>query len=365
MSRRHIARGALQAVLLCAIAASAGLPARPAQAPTTSAPQAPAQQPSEPRASGQSRQVIVNLVDIIATVVNRREKFITDLEKSEFRVLEDGQEQKIDFFSRETDLPLRIALLLDTSNSIRERLTFEKDAALDFLATNVRRRKDLAFLMIFDNEPTIIQDYTDDVGKLTDAVQRQRAGGGTALYDAVVKASNKLAEAPIPPDGSTVRRVIVVITDGDDNLSDLSRGDAVEAAERAGVAVYCISSSTEWVSAETQSDSKRQVERKYLKTDADKVLDQFSSETGGRAFYPYSVDDLGQSFQDIGTELRSQYSIAYTPTNRAADGRFRKIKVEVSRKGLTVRTRKGYYARRPETRGAASPSSSSDSAKPQ
>jgi len=309
------------------------------QPPPPAAPQEP-----DTRISGQTIRIPVNLVNIIATVVTRREKLVTDLDRSEFRVFEDGSEQRIEFFARDTDLPLRIGLLLDTSNSIRERLEFEKDAAIEFLHNTLRRRKDQAFLMIFDNEPAIIQNYTDDAGLLTEAVQRQRAGGGTALYDAIIQASEKLAEAPRPPDNSAVRRVIVVITDGDDNLSSAARGAAVEAAERAGAAIYCISSSTDWVAPEQYKDPQKRVQRKYLKGEADQVLDEFASQTGGRAFFPYSVDDLGQSFQDIGEELRSQYSLAYVPPNRPADGKFRKIQVDVTRKGLVVRARKGYYA---------------------
>jgi len=300
-----------------------------------------------PPVPGQAIRLPVNLVNVIATVVTRREKLVTDLEKSDFHVREDGQEQKIEFFSRETDLPLRIGLLLDTSNSIRERLEFEKDAAIEFLHNTLRRKKDQAFLMIFDNEPAVIRNFTDDAGVLMEAIQRQRAGGGTALYDAIIQASEKLSQAPLPADRSEVRRVIVVISDGDDNLSHGARGAAVEAAERTGAAIYCISSSTEWVSAAETSDPRKAVQRKYLKGDADKVLDEFASQTGGRAFYPYSVDDLGQSFQDIGQELRSQYSLAYIPPNRPQDGKFRKIQVEVDRKGLVVRARKGYYASPP------------------
>ena len=310
-------------------------------------PPPPEQQPSTPGVNGPPLRVPVNLVNIIATVVTRREKLVTDLDQSDFRVFEDGKEQKIQFFARETDLPLRIGLLLDTSNSIRERLEFEKDAAIEFVQNTLRRHKDLAFLMIFDNEPAVIQDYTDDASVLTQAVQRQRAGGGTALYDAVIQASQKLTQAPPSADGSPVRRVIVVITDGDDNLSGGARGGAIEAAERGGVAIYCISSSTEWVSASDTNDPRKKVERKTLKTESDKVLDEFAGETGGRAFYPYSVDDLGQSFQDIGEELRNQYALAYLPPGGSSDGRMHRLRVEVARKGLIVRTRKGYYAPRP------------------
>ena len=318
----------------------------PPQNPPAGQPR-PAEPPQAPLPSGQTLRVPVDLVNVIATVVTRREKLVTDLERPEFRVFEDGQEQKIEFFSRETDLPLRIGLLLDTSNSIRERLEFEKDAAIDFIHNTLRRKKDLAFLMVFDNEPSVIQNYTDDLGVLTEAVQRQRAGGGTALYDAIIQAADKLGQAPPSPDGSAVRRVIVVITDGDDNLSSAARGAAIDAAERTGTAIYCISSSTEWVTLAETSDPRKKVERKFMKTQTDQVLDEFAGETGGRAFYPYSVDDLGQSFQDIGEELRNQYAIAYLPANRAADGRFRKIRVDVARKGLIVRARKGYYPPRP------------------
>jgi Ca-activated chloride channel family protein len=338
---KHIAL----AVLLLAAGSVAAIPGSQQGAnENVQQPPAPAAQAPPPRTSGTTIRVPVNLVNIIATVFTRRAKLVTDLERPEFHVFEDGKEQKIEFFARETDLPLRIGLLLDTSNSIRERLEFEKDAAIEFLHNTLRRKKDQAFLMIFDNEPAVIQNYTDDAGLLTEAVQRQRAGGGTALYDAVIRASEKLAQSPQPADNSAVRRVIVVITDGDDNLSRAPRGLAIEAAERTGVAIYSISSSTAWVSAAEYTDARKRVERKYLKGEADHVLDEFSTETGGRAFFPYSVDDLGQSFQDIGEELRSQYSLAYVPPNRPPDGKFRQIKVEVSRKGLQVRARKGYYA---------------------
>jgi len=330
-------------LLACALAAQQAPP------PPASEPQKPA-----PGVTPPPLRVQANLVNIIATVVTRREKLVTDLGQSDFRVFEDGKEQKIQFFSRETDLPLRIGLLMDTSNSIRERLEFEKDAAIDFLHNTLRRGKDQAFLMIFDNEPSIVRDFTEDAGALTEAVQRQRAGGGTALYDAVIRASDKLAGAPQPADHSAVRRVIVVISDGDDNLSAGSRGAAIEAAQRAGVAVYCISSSTQWVSAADLSDPHKRVDRKYLMEEPDKVLVEFASQTGGRAFFPYSVDDLGQSFQDIGEELRNQYSLAYIPPAAPADGRFRKITVDVGRKGLVVRTRKGYYATPPDSPAAPS-----------
>jgi len=285
-------------------------------------------------------RVTTGLVHLVAAVSDRRNHFITDLDQKDFRILEDGKPEDIKFFGRQTDLPLRIGLLIDTSNSIRERLHFEKDASIDFLDSVIRRHKDEAFLMTFDNEPEIIQDFTGDVGVLTEAIEKQRAGGGTSLNDAIYIASQKLAKAPLP-EGSNpeIRRVLVVFSDGEDNLSDRALSESIEMAERCEVAIYSISTSTDWVSV-TTSDRPR----KMFKTPGDEVLEKFSVETGGRVFFPYKVDDLAESFQDIGAELRSQYFIAYAPST-PADGRYRKIQVDVvDRKGLTVRTRKGYYA---------------------
>ncbi len=309
------------------------------------------QQPPPPVPESPSRQVVtVELVNLLATVLNRRQRFVTDLQKDNFRVYEDNQLQAVSFFSRETDLPLRVGLLLDTSNSIRDRLQFEKDAAIDFLHATVRRQVDLAFLMTFDTEATVLQEYTDDLNALQEVILRQRAGGNTALYRGIRYACDQFLTNPPPPktESREIRRVLVVISDGvDSDPGGPSRGQAIEACQRAGAVVYTVSTSTDWLSF-----SGDKTPTKYHKTEGDQVLEQFSDETGGRAFFPYRVDDLAQSFQDIGDELRSQYSLAYTPTNRRADGAFRRIKVEVDRKGLSVRTRKGYYAPRPETRPA-------------
>jgi Ca-activated chloride channel family protein len=279
------------------------------------------------------------LVHLVATVMDHHRNFITDLDQADFKVLEDGTPQDIRYFGRETDLPLRIGILLDTSNSIRPRLDFEKDAALDFLQHVLRRNKDQAFVMTFDNEPEVIQDYTGDLALLTDAIRKQRAGGGTALNDAIYRAAEKLTNPPIPKGANPeIRRVLVVISDGNDNLSDHALSESVEAAIRAEAVIYCISTNTDWLAIEGDKPHKMHVEG------GDKVLEQFAEQSGGRVFYPYKVDDLAQSFVDIGEELRSQYFIAYSPNNPQATGQYRKIEVDLAQKGLTVRTRKGYYA---------------------
>jgi Ca-activated chloride channel family protein len=310
-----------------------------------SQPPAPAQAPEPVDRQGTIVRN-VNLVDVLYSVVTKREKLITDLNKEDFKVFDDGVQQEIISFSQPTDLPLRIGMVLDTSNSIRDRLKFEQDAAIDFLFNALRRGKDQAFLMTFDDGPQIIKEFSGDTGDLRDTILKQRAGGGTALYDAVYAASQELLNKSPLPSGPNpdVRRVLVVISDGDDNSSNRSRGAAVEMAQRAGVIIYSISTSTQWVNVDDERDPAKRVNRKYEKGEGDHVLEQLAGETGGRAFFPYRVDDLGQSFLDIGDELRHQYALAYSPGNRAPDGRFHSIRIQVGRKDLIVRTRKGYYS---------------------
>jgi Ca-activated chloride channel homolog len=312
----------------------------PASAPQSETPPTP--KPLVDQSQTPTIRATTGLVRLVATVTDRRHNFITDLAQNEFRVIEDGAPQNIQFFLREANLPLRIGLLLDTSNSIRPRLEFEQDAAIDFLNSVIRRNnKDQAFLMTFDNEPEVIQDYTGDLGSLMSAIRKQRAGGGTALNDAIYMASEKLLNPP-PPRGPDleIRRVLVVISDGDDNLSDHALSESIDAAIRAEVSIYAISTNTDWLALDTDNAKPQ----KYHLDEGDKVLQSFASETGGRVFFPYKVEDLGQSFVDIGAELRSQYFIAYAPTNPLSNGKYRKIEAETTRKGLIVRTRRGYYA---------------------
>jgi len=316
-----------------------------AQAPPQQPPLATPSQDANPE--GKITQV-VNLVDVLFTVLNRRNKLVPDLERSDFKIFDEGKPQDIRYFSRQTDLPLRIGMLLDTSNSIRDRIKFEQDASVNFLFSVLRRNKDEAFAMTFDDEPQIIQPFTSDSGKLRDEIVRTRAGGGTAIYDAIYAACQKeLSHPPRPPGDQpdVVRRVMVLISDGEDNLSNRTRSEAIEMAQRTSVVIYTISTSTQWVSL-SETDPLKTGDRKYHKTDGDQILEQLATETGGRSFFPYHVDDLDQSFQDIGDELRNQYSIAYAPTNSSLDGRYHKIRIETpDHKGYQIRARRGYFAR--------------------
>src|SRR5208282_2046523 len=323
-------------------------------------PPATAQGQEKPQQSGTTFITHVNLVDVLFTVLDRRNKLVPTLEKQDFKIFDDNMPQDIRYFSRQSDLPLRIGMLMDTSNSIRDRLKFEQDAANNFLFSVLRPRKDEAFLMTFDDEPQIIQNFTNDTGALRDQILRTRSGGGTAVYDAVYEACEKeLSHPPRPPGDQpdVVRRVMILISDGEDNLSTHTLADAIEMAQRTSVVIYTISTSTQWVSL-SETDPNKTSDRKFHLTDGDKILQQLADETGARAFFPYHVDDLDQSFQDIGDELRSQYSIAYMPTNYVLDGRYHRIRIEVpDHKGYQVRARRGYFARaNRENNRQASPS---------
>ena len=316
--------------------------------------QAPVQQPpsqdqQQPQRQDQGRIVqVVNLVDVLFTVLNRRNKLVPNLEKDDFKILDDNKPQAIRYFSKQTDLPLRIGLLMDTSNSIRDRLKFEQDAAVSFLYSVLRHNKDQGFVMTFDDEPQVLQTFTDDPGKLRDQIMATRAGGGTAVYDAIYEACrDQLSHPPRPPGDQpdVVRRVLILISDGEDNLSAHTRSEAIEMAQSYSVVIYTISTSTQWIQL-SQTDPDKLANRKTHLTEGDKILQDLAEETGGRAFYPYHVDDLDQSFQDIGDELRNQYSITYNPTNYILDGKYHKIKIEVpEHKGYQVRARRGYYAK--------------------
>ena len=361
MRRAFISLMLSAALLFAAVSVPAGADDRP-QRSSSAAPSkrqdvtqqpAPTQQPATQEAApslqdqGKITQV-VNLVDVLFTVLNRRNKLVPDLEKGDLKIWDDKAPQAIRYFSRQTDLPLRIGLLMDTSNSIRDRLKFEQDAATSFLFSVIRHNKDQAFVMTFDDEPAILQGFTDDAGRLRDEIVKTRAGGGTAVYDAIYNACQKeLSHPPRPPGDQpdVVRRVMILISDGDDNLSNHTRSEAIEMAQRSSVVIYTISTSTQWIQL-SQTDPDKAANRKTHLTEGDKILQDLAEETGGRAFFPYHVDDLDQSFQDIGDELRNQYSIAYIPTNSQLNGKYHRIRIEVpDHKGYQVRARRGYFAR--------------------
>jgi len=280
-------------------------------------------------------KVRVELVNVLATVTDKKNHLVLNLNKDDLQVLENNQPQQISFFSRETDLPLRIGMLIDSSNSIRDRLRFEQEAAVEFLNDALRPGKDQAFVVGFDVEPQLLQDYTDDVNKLGAAIRNIQAGGGTGLYDAIYFAC-KQKMLIFPPPEPYLRRVMIIISDGQDNQSEHTREEALSMAQRAEVTIFAISTSQGGSNAGTGPNSR-----------GDKVLTRLAQETGGRAFFPFEATDLTANFQSIARELRSQYSVAYVSTNPAHDGTFRAIRIEAKDRNLRVRAKAGYFAPTP------------------
>lgn len=276
--------------------------------------------------SDQTFRVSVDLVNILCSVFDKKtNSFITNLTQEDFLVYEDGQKQEISNFSRESDLPLTIAMLIDTSRSVGPKLKFEQEAAISFFQS-IMTPKDRAMLVRFDSDVDMLQDFTNDPNKLAYQIRKLKAAGGTALYDAIYRVCDeKLIR-------ETGRKAIIIISDGDDESSEMTLHQATEMAVRAEALIFPISVSKGGffgVGGEEGSDT---------------TLKDMAVETGGRTFFPFKVDDLENAFHQINQELRSQYSIGYSSTNPARDGSYRKVNLKVSEKGLRINYRRGYYA---------------------
>jgi len=312
-------------VLLAVFLTTVSVAQTPSPSPQS---QKPPQKPAE--TEQQTIRVNATLVNTVFTVAdkNGRGKFITNLKQDDFKIYEDDKVQGITNFSTETNLPLSIALLVDTSGSIRDKLTLEQEAAIDFFYNNLHRGKDKGMVISFDSGVDVQQEFTDDSELLANSIRKIRAGGGTSLYDAVYLAINeRLAKEP-----DDRRKVIILISDGDDNSSRVSLTETLEVAQRHNVIVYCISTN------QTAYFGSKEQDR------GDKTLKKLADETGGRASFPLKLADVGNDFRDIGQELRSQYTIGYRP-QRPDDGTFRKIRIDVvSNKNYKTRHRTGYYA---------------------
>jgi len=270
----------------------------------------------------------VDEVNVLFIATDKRGKFVRDLNQNDFTILDDHKPpQAIINFRRETDLPLELGLLIDVSGSVNSRFDFEQNAATSFLQHTIRAKFDKAFIVGFNSHSQLAQDFTDSVQLLSVGVRKLHSGGGTALYDAIYRASKEkfLKDRPDHP----VRKAIVIVSDGEDNQSEYSRAQAIEMAQRAEVIIYAIS-----------TDDSGLVMR------GDRVLEQIAEATGGRAFFPFKMKDITHSFAAIEDELRSQYVVSYKPANFDADGRYRSIEISTLKKDLQVRARKGYYAPR-------------------
>ena len=270
--------------------------------------------------------VEVTNVQLLFTVMDKKGRFVSDLVKDDFELIENKRPQHLQEFSAETDLPLRLGILIDTSNSVRDRFKFEQQAATEFIHSVMTAQRDKAMLVSFSGEPEIAVDLVDSPDKVVKGINALRPGGGTALYDAIFYACRDKLSLDQPK--YKFRRAIIVASDGEDTESHYTRDQALEMAQKAEVAIYAISTNV------TRDE-----------TDGDKVLKYFAQETGGRAYFPFKVEDLEQSFENIANELRHQYIILYRPDPLVTDGLFHPFVLRVKgHKEMIVRVRPGYYA---------------------
>jgi VWFA-related protein len=293
-------------------------------------------------------KVDVNIVNILASVRDKRGGLVANLEKQDFTVLEDGKPQEIRYFTKETDLPLTIGLLVDVSGSQRNLIDIERNAASQFFS-QVLRKKDEAFLISFGEESELLQDYTGSAKLLTEGLKGLRvssgvggigpgpvptAGGprGTVLYDAVYLAANEKLKTEVG------RKVIVVITDGVDQGSRLRIEKAVEAAQKSDAVIYCI----DYSDPSAYGGGFGMIN--LGGGGGGSAMHKMSDETGGRVYKVDRKHSLDQVFKELQDEMRSQYSIGYTPTNDRKDGSYRKLEVKLANKDLKAQARKGYYA---------------------
>src|SRR5271156_18719 len=271
----------------------------------------------------------VDEVNVLFIATDRHGKFVRNLNQTDFSIFDDHKPvQSILNFRRETDLPIELGLLVDVSGSVEGRFGFEKDAATGFLQRLMRPGYDRAFGVGFNKERHLTQDFTDRVQLLATGGQSLNNGGGNAILDTIYKACKEklLRENSDRP----IRKAIVILSDGEDNQSEYTRGQAIEMAQRAEVLIYAIS-----------TDDSGLILR------GDKNLEDLASATGGRAFFPYKMKDITHSFAAIEDELRSQYAVSYKPSDFDADGRYHSIEITALKKDLQVRARRGYYAPRP------------------
>lgn len=283
-----------------------------------------------PQPGGPRIVVDVHRVDLLVTVADRRGRLITGLNREQFEIVEAGRQQKILGFSTADQLPLRLAVVMDASNSVRERFRFIQEAAVAFLNAALRPPLDEAVVMSFATTVDQVAQLKSDPAELAAAIRDLHPGGGTSLYDAICNVCR--GKLPHNDARQQFRRALVVLSDGEDTQSYATREQALEAAQKSNVVIYSIST----------NDGR-------LESHGDKVLHYLAQATGGLAYFPFKAGDLSRSFQQLAAELRHQYNIYYRPEPLPSDGRYHSITVRVKgRKDLAVRTRKGYWAPRPQ-----------------
>jgi Ca-activated chloride channel homolog len=277
--------------------------------------------------SDQTYRIHVDLVNVLCSVFDKNtNSFVTALGRDDFSIYENGEKQEIKNFSRETNLPLTLAMLIDTSNSTTPKLKFEQDAATSFFQ-NVLKDQDRAMLVEFDSSVTLLQDFTNDPNKMARQIRKLKASGNTALYDAIHMACDQKL---IREKG---RKAIIILSDGEDSQSTYKLQQAVEMAVRAESTIFAVSINKGGDFGTGENTEK-----------GDAILKELTRETGGKVFFPFKVEELEDAFRQINQELRSQYSIAYETKNPKRDGNYRKIEIRLPDKSLKLNYRKGYYA---------------------
>jgi VWFA-related protein len=317
------------AILSAALQAQQPAPPLAAQPAQSAAAQQPAPQDQTTDVSSPIIKLGVNEVNLIFTVTDKHGQYNPNLKQSDFALLDDQKAPaKVNSFHQQINLPMRVGILIDASTSIHSRFQFEQQSATEFLLQILKAKSDRAFVMGFDVTPTVTQDWTNNIDALETGVNRLRAGGGTALFDAVYTACrDKMLD--VSRGQEPVRKAIVLISDGDDNQSRVRPDEVIKECERAETIIYAIS--TNW----TPSRGK-----------GDQVLTKMAEETGGRVFFPPSVEEMSNSFRDIEEELRSQYALTYTPADFKYDGSFRTIYLYCNDRRYQTRAKKGYFAPR-------------------
>jgi len=265
----------------------------------------------------------------------RHGDYVNDLQQGDIQLRDDGKPPaNIEMFAPQAKLPMRLALVVDTSGSVEQRFAFEKKAATRFLRGMLTNPADLALVIGFSNDHTVTQEFTSNLDDLAAGIDHLANGGGTALFDAVLYACQKLSAYP---DKERVARVIVVLTDGEDNSSKSSLRNVIQVANASGITLYAIS---------TKEATGRNGDYGQPTTTADHILQALAERTGGEAMFPGQISLLGKRFDKLHDIIRNRYLIAYRPADFKPDGHYRQISLKADQNGqqLTVRARKGYYA---------------------
>ena len=308
--------------MIAAIAASCAVigaqsPKPPATAPAQAGPQGPAFRGG------------VDLVSLNVTVSDGSSRYVTDLLQEDFSVFEDGVKQDVTFFNK-TNLPIALALMIDTSASMDMKLRTAQEAAVGFVRR--LRPQDLAEVIDFDSRVNIIAPFSDNAAELEQAIRKTSAGGSTSLYNAVYIALKDLKKLVAKNVEEIRRRAIVVLSDGEDTSSLLPYDEVLDLAKRSETAIYSIG-----------LRSSDPIENRGFK-EAEFELRQLAQETGGRAFFPNQVADLTKIYGEISDELSSQYTVGYTSKNARRDGAWRRVVVRINGRQVTARTKLGYFA---------------------